>query len=82
MSGCWNLLAQGQLPDHVPVWLWTGTSSARKETKVERKQPLDMLFEKITQLWGRWGGGGRQGWAGLWAAEHSGLNCPKTYICF
>ena len=27
--------------------------------------------------WGRW-----QGLVGLWVTEHSGLNCPKTYICF
>lgn len=61
MSGCWNLLAQGQLPDHVPVWLWTGTSSARKETKVERKQPLDMLFEKNHPVVGEVGGWGEAG---------------------
>lgn len=47
-------MVQRQLPDHVPVWFRIGTSPARKETKVERKQPLDVLFEKITQLWGKW----------------------------
>lgn len=69
MSAYWNPLVQGPLSGHMPVWLWTRTSLARKEIKVEWKQPLYVLVKKTVQLcvYAGWGGG-----SGVWGMGREG----------